>query len=259
MTVQYFPSPINTTYHLQWKTELIHLREDDSDSVEELDPEDQSIDGDSAEEDDENDAPQTVRPYVALLQAFNDTSAPKAKRRKLEHQESPSPDHASAKPMNETELEDLDHVDDDEEDAPAETDERSEDDSEDESDLTDPFDVHFAHPDEALSARRVQAAKKGEWTTERALMQPWRATLITPGVEEKSVAVQSVSNIDSLKLKQKLKETAQKKMRNLNDAEKKFGSLLFEYRDLLHCERTVQNSHTLRQLVCLHALNHVFK
>lgn len=201
-----------------------------------------------------------MRPYMALLQGFNDDSAPKAKRRKLDH-EKPSQVPATAtqdEQMDDADR-DIDQVE-EPEDPAIDPEEQPEDDSSDEEeDSSDPFDAHFAHADEKLSAKSVQALKKGEWTTKRALLNPWRATYMLPGSQEDFEAPQPASGPDSLRLKQKLKETASKKIAKFSDAEKNLGPLLFGYQDLLHCDRTVRNSQSLRQLVGLHALNHIFK
>lgn len=206
-----------------------------------------------------------MRPYMALLQGFKDESAPRAKRRKLDHKRSSQPpaDSTLLNESGEDEPEDGDQDVDkvEEPENPAiDLDEEPEDDSSDEEGhSTDPFDVHFAHADEQLSSKRVQAAKKGEWTTKRALVQPWRATLMYPGASGDFEPLSEASSLDSFRLKQKLKETAGKKMSNLSEVEKSLGPLLFGYHDILYCDRTVKNSQSLRQLVCLHALNHVFK
>lgn len=195
---------------------------------------------------------------MALLQSFNDSSAPSAKRRKLEHQE-PSqndPDPQLNEESEEAEKRDIDEADEAEEPA---IEEQAEDDSDNEIDTADPFDVHFASPDDELSARGIKAAKAGEWTTKRAMVQPWRATLITPGTETTSPVPEPVAGLNSLHLKQKLQETASKKMTTLDAASRAFLPLLFNYQDILFCDRTVENSTKLKESLCLHALNHVFK
>lgn len=198
---------------------------------------------------------------MTLLQSLNDSSssAPKAKRRKLEHPESPERP-SEEEDGGENRPEDVDQVD-EEEDPAIGLDEQPDDgsDSEDEDAVTDPFDVHFAHPDELAIAKGVKAVKDGEWATKRALIQSLRATMLSPGTELSFDAPQPASGLDDFNLKQKLKETAGKKMAKLDEAQKAVMPLLFDYRDIFHCGRTVANSNSLRQAVCLHALNHVFK
>lgn len=228
---------------------------------------------DVASDDDEQQA--TARPYMALMQKFHDSSAssaPSAKRRKITHAEpssrSPSPAQEQSEDEEEEEeesnpkREDIDEADGEEEEEGEDQTgdvEANADDSEDEIDAADPFDAHFANPDQQTSAPAVTAAKKGEWATSRAMIQPWRAVVVSPDTKSTEPAPQPISGLGGLKLKQKLRETAKEKMGNLDAAQKSFAPLLFGYKDILFCDRSVENSHKMRQTVCLHALNHIFK
>ena len=228
--------------------------------------EDQSLDGaESSEEDDvseEEEAP-PVRPYMALLQGFTDESAPKAKRRKLDHSGSghapqPGPVEEGSDSEAEDEDKDIDQVDEPEEPANDLEEELEDDASDDEGSSTDPFDVHFAHADEERSSEAVQSVKDGAWTTTRAMVNSLRGTFMQPGSEAPRT-LQPVASLGDLHLKQKLKESALKKMKTLTETEQHILPLLSDYKDILHCDRTVKESDSLRRMVCLHALNHVFK
>lgn len=227
---------------------------ENSDSVEE----EETSEEEASDQEDEREAP--VRPYMALLQGFNDTSAPTAKRRKLGHESSkaaPSESEAPLAPDAEDSDKDLDAVEGgDDLDAGVEE-QPDDDDSEDDEDFTDPFDVHFAHPDEKTYPERIKGAKAGEWAMTRAMAKSWRATYQYPGSE--SALPQSANDLGSLRLKQKLKESAKKRIGKFGDVEKGLAPLLFGYHDVLHCDRTVRNAKPMRQLVCLHALNHILK
>lgn len=197
---------------------------------------------------------------MALLQGFSDTTAaPSAKRRKLGHDLSASdPQPAAAEePEAADGGEDLDAVEGGDDDLDAAVDEQPEDDSEDDEDLSDPFDQHFAHPDEKTYSSLVKAAKDGNWTESQKMVGPWRATF--QHAEANLTAPPAAADLGSFKLKQKLAESAKKRMSKFGDVEKNMGPLLFGYRDILHCDRTVRNAKSMRQLVCLHALNHVMK
>lgn len=200
---------------------------------------------------------------MALLQSFHDSSAPKAKRRKLDNAEparDAEQDSSDAESGDEEQDKDVDVVEEEEEEDQDEIQEQElDDDSEDEDGSTDPFDVHFAHPDEVASAKAVNAAKEDSWTTKRSLMGPLRATAFSAGEESSFTAPQKVGSISDLLLKQKLREPASKHLASLDDEEKALASLMFDYRDVLYCDRSVRNSDKLRRLTCLHALNHVFK
>lgn len=198
---------------------------------------------------------------MTLMSSFTESSGPKAKRRKLDHGE--TQDAAPSAELDEGRADqgpDMDEVEEPEE-ATNGLEEQPDDadDSENEEDVTDPFEAHFAQPDDELTTQRIKAVKDGKWATSRALMQTWRATHSTPGDEATSDAPQPITGLDNLRLKQKLKETVSKKMATLSPVQQTLGSVLFNYRDVLHCDRTVSNAEQLRQLTCLHVLNHIFK
>lgn len=241
---------------------LLTYRENGSGS-DASDAEDQIL-RDVASDDDEQEAP--ARPYMALMQKFHDSSAPSVKRRKITHDEtlnrSPSPalHQPEVAEESDSKREDIDEADEEEgEDPTSNIEEDPDNDSDDEVDAEDPFDAHFANPDQQISGQAVVAAKNGEWTTSRAMIQPWRAVVMTPGTDGSDFVPQPISGFGGLKLKQKLRETAKEKMGSLDAEQKAFAPLLSGYKDILFCDRSVENSHKMRQAVCLHALNHIFK
>ncbi|PFH62723.1 hypothetical protein XA68_12151 [Ophiocordyceps unilateralis] len=213
---------------------------------------------------DEGDEKQPSHPYQALLQSFHD-AAPKAKRRKLEHEGTPGkslnspPSRTEEDPGPEVEHDDVDRAEEEGEDDGIDTEPHDVSDSENEDDSPDPFDVHFARPDEASVSKAIEAVTHGQWATKRAPIQPLRATLMSPGSEARFDALAPISQLDGLRLKQKLKQTAAKQLGTLDESQRVLAPLLFDYLDVLYCDRTVTNSDSLRRLVCLHALNHAFK
>ncbi|PHH80816.1 hypothetical protein CDD80_6906 [Ophiocordyceps camponoti-rufipedis] len=192
---------------------------------------------------DDEDEKQPLHPYQTLLQSFHD-AAPKAKRRKLEHENTPENSYKSPLPQDEQasesekEHEDVDHAEEEEEDDGIDAEPHDVSDSEDEDDSADPFDVHFARPDEKSVKKDVEAVTQGQWATKRALIQPLRATLSSPGPEVRLVAPTPIDQPDSLRLKQKLKQTAANHLGKLEEGLRVLAPLLFEYRDVLHCDRT---------------------
>jgi U3 small nucleolar RNA-associated protein 25 len=210
-----------------------------------------------SDEEEEEEQPAT-RPYMALLQSFNDSSAPSAKRRKLEHSEDSSAQEEEAEDQNNDDAanEARDDVDEVDEEDDAENEEEP--DSEDDDELTDPFDVYFAHPNDQQVGKVVKAIKTDEWSTTRALVSSLRATMMSAGSGSK-MDVPQPCGLEGLNLKQKLQEMSSKKMGKLDAAQQAILPLLFGYKDIFHCDRTVNNATGLRQAVCLHALNHVFK
>ncbi|EFY90128.1 rRNA-binding ribosome biosynthesis protein utp25 [Metarhizium acridum] len=212
--------------------------------------------------DDEEETP-AARPYMALLQSFNDSSAPTAKRRKLDHsdysQQADSSKDEDIEAASDQDQEDVDEVDEAEDvDNNGNQLEEEEPDSEDDEELTDPFDVHFAHPNDQEVGKAVKAVKNDDWVTTRALVSSLRATMMSAGSGSK-MDVPHPCGIEGLKLKQKLQEMASKKMDKQDETQKAILPLLFGYKDIFHFDRTVKNATGLRQAVCLHALNHVFK
>ncbi|OLN82226.1 U3 small nucleolar RNA-associated protein 25 [Colletotrichum chlorophyti] len=212
-------------------------------------------------EDDEE--PRNTRPYMALLQGFTQSAEPSAKRRKLESGQPENAAKASPEPSEDGDEEkDIDRVEEVEEDPSADMPEEDQESSdEDDVDITDPFDSHFATPDEDVTTRQVKAIQKNGWTFKRTMSKVSKAVVTYPqlGGTDAPAIPSPVSGLESLKLKQKLRETASKKMASLDPLQKAIAPVLFNYNDILYDNRNTRNSPGLRQLVCLHAVNHVFK
>ncbi|RBQ82700.1 hypothetical protein VDGD_01483 [Verticillium dahliae] len=212
---------------------------------------------------------------MALLQGFTDDSGRNAKRRKLDSgAAAKEPDLGSAPLDDESEdddaegkePEDLDLVEEAEEDpavahAEAEDDIDVDDNDEDEEDATDPFDNHFTSPDETLTAQRVRAVQGNEWATSRHVTKLSRAVLMSPKVDgaEEAKLPSPITGPDGLKLKMKLKEVVSRKLPSFDPVQQSLAPMLFNYQDILFGDRNVRNSDSLRQITCLHAINHVLK
>ncbi|KAM0576284.1 hypothetical protein ACHAPW_006870 [Verticillium nonalfalfae] len=217
---------------------------------------------------------------MALLQGFTEDSGRNAKRRKLdsgaaaeepERESAPlddesEDDDAEEKDAEEKEPEDLDLVEEAEEDpavahAEAEDDIDVDDNDEDEEDATDPFDNHFTSPDETLTAQRVRAVQGNEWATSRHVTKLSRAVLMSPKVDgaEEAKLPSPITGPDGLKLKMKLKEVVSRKLPSFDPVQQSLAPMLFNYQDILFGDRNVRNSDSLRQITCLHAINHVLK
>ncbi|KAK1543012.1 hypothetical protein CPAR01_03645 [Colletotrichum paranaense] len=251
----------------------------DDESQEEGDSEaEEDSDVSMSDDEDEDEQPQNTRPYMALLQGFKESSEPSAKRRKLEsgrpeatakaESESESESEAGSGSESESdgdeaekEEKDVDRVE-EAEDPMADLEEEAEQsDDEDDVDASDPFDSHFATPDEAVTAKRVKAIQKNDWTFKRTMSKVSKAVVTYPQAEgtDAPTIPSPISGLDSLKLKQKLREIASKKIGSLDTLQRAIAPTIFNYNDVLYDNRNIQNSNGLRQLVCLHAVNHVFK
>lgn len=218
-------------------------------------------DFDSAEaiSEDEDDAPAApVRSYAALMQSLAAEVGPQAKRRKLQH------DSNSRARENEDDQEvaieefDPEEVEEGPETA---TDGLIAEDEDEVEDSSDPFEAHFADPDENVLAQRLKSIQKSQWHTQKTLLpNVGKALLSTPQSDGlNDIAPSLASGPEALKLKQKLVGIITKQKPSFDDLEQSIAPLIFSYQDVLYCERKPANAESLRRLSCLHAINHVFK
>lgn len=204
---------------------------------------------------------------MALLRSLSKGSG--IKRRKLDHEpnnsEESGEDDSSESSADEDAPDDVcgdvDLVDEPEEDHD-EIMEQERSDDEDEKDLTDSFNSHFASPDEVEVAERIKSITNHEWVSKRLPSKSARTVLTLPKQKDASDNASGpvpVTNPATLILKPKLKESITSQRPQLDASEQALAAPLFQYYDTLYCQRTVANGHNLRRLVCLHALNHIFK
>jgi U3 small nucleolar RNA-associated protein 25 len=129
-------------------------------------------------------------------------------------------------------------------------------------DSSDPFEVRFANTDHNLLSRRLKALEKRQWTTQKSSVpKVGKAIMSTPdtigGCDPVSPA--AVLGIGGLKLKQKLAACVTRQITTFDPLEQSIAPFLFNYHDILFCERSPANSDRLCRLTCLHAVNHIFK
>ncbi|KAJ4520132.1 rRNA-binding ribosome biosynthesis protein utp25 [Exophiala dermatitidis] len=211
--------------------------------------------------------------YATLLQSLNpgkEESEPSRKRRKIdargnrrdeEHTQRRSsveevPDNASDDGAEDPQPELNEDVEADEElrDGVA-----GEADSEDEDALLqDPFEKHYTAVTEQqlkVAARQIDAK---EWQTQSsALGGDVRRTILSRNGT--LAAVPGIKSPADLFLKRRLLEAGAQLVPSLSSEEKSVAGPLFNYVDVLSGCRTLKNAGKLRDLSCLHALNHVFK
>lgn len=204
---------------------------------------------------------------MALIKSLTeDSGAPNAKRRKLDHQAASreAPKNEPAEPENDT-VGDADFVEEaengpDEDEAEDAFDEEG--DEDDKINMEDPFDRHFVAIDEASIMRRLKAVEDVKWTTKKVVSKGTRTVLSGPDTgddsDEMSISA-PISSPSELPLKHKLQESMTKKSLKFNSVQQSLAPYVFGYNDLLYCNRTLSNGQSMRQLACLHALNHVFK
>ena len=231
------------------------------------------------DEEEEEAGPSSGMAYANLMKSLSDNAPPTAKRRKLAHdvseqappQDEPASESESAdededeeedEEEGEGEGKDVDLVEEAEEDptiAPME--DLFDDDEEEEADSSDPFDAHFANPDENVTSGRLRAVELGQWDMKRVATKSARITISSPKVDgAKGAALPGpITGPSSLKLKQKLADMMSSKRPKFDTTEQEVAPLLFNYYDTLYCERTPAEASSLRRMAALHALNHVFK
>ncbi|KAL8405234.1 hypothetical protein RB596_004200 [Gaeumannomyces avenae] len=102
---------------------------------------------------------------------------------------------------------------------------------------------------------------KNEWVTKKVATKPSRIIIMAPKTssDAQATALPSVRDPSALTLKPKLKEAITTQRPEFDASEQALAAPLFQYLDTLYCQRAVANGDSLRRLVCLHALNHIFK
>jgi U3 small nucleolar RNA-associated protein 25 len=245
------------------KASDVQRREEKQDSESESPSEDEEeLDDEDSSEGEDADPLSTVRSYAALMQSLAAESVPHPKRRKLEHVGEPKQLAVADDDLqNDANGEDADRVEEEEEGPETATDGLLEDDDEPE-DSSDPFEAHFADPDDNVLAKRLKSVQKNQWTTRKAVLPSiGKAVISLPEDNGPSAAtaLPTISGPSELKLKQKLVAVMSKQRPNFDVLEKSAAPLIFNYQDILYCERTPASGESLRRLACLHAVNHVFK
>ncbi|KAF7931054.1 uncharacterized protein EAE97_009263 [Botrytis byssoidea] len=237
---------------------LAQKEEDEaSDSESEEPSQDEVTEEESSDDDDDDEPAPAVKSYAALMQSFTRDSAPQAKRRKLNVDKEEKEDEELD--LMDEDTNDADLVEEEEEGPETATEGVLDDD--DEEDKADPFEAHFANPDDNILSRRLQYLEKGQWALRMSsLAKVGTAITSIPGDgEPRAMKAMTISNPDSLKLKQKLANVIKKQRPTFDALERSIAPLIFGYQDLLFTERNTSNAESLRRLTCLHAVNHVFK
>jgi U3 small nucleolar RNA-associated protein 25 len=216
-----------------------------------------------SDEDDEEEEVQSAQPYLSLMRSLVESAPRDAKRRKLDHTSAEGEDSAKPEPTDDEEggeERDVDLVDEREED-PADAAPEDLFDEDDDLDTSDPFEVHFSDPKEDELQPRLKAIQGNKWRLERVAAKSTRVFLNTPDTGDAAgkPLPAPVSGISDLKLKKRLQEAMEPKHPKFDQVEQTIAPLLFNYQDMLYCNRTVAGSQGIRRMASLHALNHIFK
>lgn len=196
------------------------------------------------------------------MQTFNAEKGPQSKRRRLNASKPPQ-FHEAARDNSPAEAEtDVDHVEEAEEGTEADVDGIVENDQVEDS--TDPFEAHFASPEEnsleeKSLAIKLRALTKNQWSSKTTTVPKiYRISTDTPGKDDRD-SKPTILGPKDLKLKQKLASVFLKDELNFNALESTIADPIFNYQDMLFCGRTAANAQDLRRLTCLHAINHILK
>jgi U3 small nucleolar RNA-associated protein 25 len=231
-------------------------------------------DDDESEEGSEDEEEEEVAPagkaYGALLASLKrpeDDEGRSRKRRKLDVKETVadapadvdgSGDESNAEPGLEVDGEsgEDDSEDEAQDDASSETLQ-----DEEEEDASDYFEVHFANPEDNELATRLKDVTNGDWRTDKqSAYQKGTLTVTMPkSAPETTSKKPTLKSTADVPLKQKLVETAQKYIGTFDDVQRTVVPHMLSYTDLLVTNRTPANAESLRNVACMHALNHVLK
>ena len=209
-----------------------------------------------------------MRSYAALIQSFAGDSAPQAKKRKLDPIQEPKVEKdREIADSEDDDIEDDAHPLEQKEEGPEMATEdliEVEDEEEELEDVLDPFEAHFANPDNNILTRRLKLLQQltPQWTSQKVLLPQVGKALFSLPQEDDFRAITPptpISEPTDLRLKHKLAAVVSKQRPFFNALEKGITPFMFNYQDILFCERNPDNSEDLRRLICLHAVNHLFK
>ncbi|KAI9796894.1 MAG: rRNA-binding ribosome biosynthesis protein utp25 [Piccolia ochrophora] len=215
----------------------------------------------------------TQHPHAALLQSLrtnaSHTEAPR-KRRKIAREEDDVPDLEESGNSQDTSNSHQDAVDEDVLDEPeketntAALEPLAEEDISDEEqeEEDDPFELNFANQNEDVLSKKIMAVSDNGWRSEKGSYKDLYKVVTAVPSSDLSVERSSrraIPGPKAMKLKSKLVESALRIQPTFDDTEAKMAQSICNYQDVLFCARTIHNADGLRNLYCLHALNHIFK
>lgn len=215
------------------------------------------------DDEEEEEAQPAANAYAALLQSFSarDTGSdePRKKRRKIEHDH--KPEQAAATDTDQLEDAEANATDreDEAEQGDSDNDQADGDDIK-EQELEKAYEKHFANPDENELAPRLKRIAANQWSSHKLRTTSGSAKgfgILQVPSDEVQPPSRKVKSTRDVQLKARLVENAHKKVGDFDPVEQTIALSLFGYQDLLFGARTVQNANRLRDITCLHALNHI--
>ncbi|PTU22427.1 hypothetical protein P175DRAFT_0432515 [Aspergillus ochraceoroseus IBT 24754] len=232
---------------------------------------------DEASSDSDEDDQQSERPYnelLQLLQAKTDKNGPARKKRKTTHQHEKGSEQARSngiEAIEDREADEEESLDDDlEQQEPSDEEDGGEsgdvadiqEDSGDEENENDPFEMHFSTPEENQLSQKIKAAGENKWkTTRRELPTGLKLLRSIPelGQTDDVPLLSAMKSMAHVKLKKKLQSPVAEHIGEVNGNIQQVAPYIFDYQDVLYGCRTASESGQMRDLLAVHAANHVLK
>ncbi|KIX98272.1 uncharacterized protein Z520_06352 [Fonsecaea multimorphosa CBS 102226] len=133
-------------------------------------------------------------------------------------------------------------------------------DSEDEpSLLRDPFERHYTTVLEHDLKEAITRVDQKQWNTSSSTSDSGVRSTILSTAKGTPATLSDLKSIKDAFLKRRLVDGGSKAVSSLSLEEKTIAALSFNYTDIIYGCRSIPNSAHLRDISCLHALNHIFK
>ncbi|PYH41547.1 U3 small nucleolar RNA-associated protein 25 [Aspergillus saccharolyticus JOP 1030-1] len=204
---------------------------------------------------------------LKLLNTDNENNGPARKKRKTDHRKTEvqevTRDDAEEEDeslLGDDDLEQQEPSDAEDEDNQPDAEAELQADSDDEEDDNDPFDAHFNTLKEEDLTKKVKAIGENKWTTtKKELAEGLKVVRSIPDAGGDASLLPPMKSISSVKLKRKLKAPATEHISSIDGDAQHLAPYIFGYQDVLYGARTADNAAHMRDLLALHAANHVLK
>ncbi|KAL3448821.1 hypothetical protein BJX65DRAFT_274549 [Aspergillus insuetus] len=227
-------------------------------------PEDAADDASEGSDDDDQQGPQSYNELLQILQANADNKGPARKKRKIGHNRGgeDTRDDVVETVQEESLEDDLQEKEPEEEGDLEEEGADVQEDSDDEENNNDPFESHFSNPDEAKLAQKIKAVEGNKWkNTKKEVSGGLRLLRAIPdaGSADEVSLLPAMKSMSSVKVKRKLKSSVAERIQSVTGNAQQVAPYIFDYQDVLYGARTPSESADMRELLAVHAINHLLK
>ncbi|KAI9731707.1 MAG: rRNA-binding ribosome biosynthesis protein utp25 [Cirrosporium novae-zelandiae] len=218
----------------------------------------------SSSEDEGNTGIDSYNALLQVLDPLDERRPPKKKRRKTGNESAVLAINVPTSEVEEVGLDDVDQAEESEGSQGGENTSIDGDEGldrvDDDKNGSDPFDTHFAHPEGSILTSKIDTASQRKWR-QQTETKNYRLKIFTPDTKPGVITTRmpGIISLEQLRLKPKINEAAKEILSDFTEAQKAIVPHIFDYKDILFCQRTPTNGQSLRQLASLHALNHIFK